>query len=180
MTHLDAPRQARRDWRDSESVTPSSLDEVLAGVVMRREFLYGCTKRISGTNRLSELKPPIAKSSGNSTVAYRIDPCTRYCHLPPGIDWDGSMKVLVAEMGDMEEAQQEMESRLRAAEQVQAATGRFHGGDARYTRHTRYILMPSSTNDTVIIVASVVTPVVTSVVTPVGTPVTTDRPSSKT
>ena len=111
--------QARRDLREgSGRVTPSTLDEALGGVVMRREFLYGCTKRISGTNRLSELKPPTAKSGGTTTVAYRIDPCTRYCHLPPGVDWDGSMKVLVAEMGDMEKVQAEMAGRLRAAEQA--------------------------------------------------------------
>eukprot|EP00966_Prymnesium_polylepis_P033809 785950-Prymnesium_polylepis.1 len=103
--------QARRELAAHHTPT-ALLDVALVDVLKRREMLYGCTKRISGTNRLSELKPPLARGS----LAYRIDPCSRYCHLPPGVDWDGSMRQLAIEVRDMEQHEHTMGERLRQAE----------------------------------------------------------------
>ena len=37
-------------------------------------------KRVSGTNRLTELKP--TRDAKQKAVPYSIDPATRYVHLP--------------------------------------------------------------------------------------------------
>ena len=57
----------------------------LARLVQRREDLYTCTKRVSGTTIKSELKPT---TDAKRELRYRIDPKTRYTHLPPGTDWE--------------------------------------------------------------------------------------------
>jgi len=48
-------------------------------LLRRREEIFGCTKRVSGSNRLTELKKPIDKQH---RLAYKIDPATRYINLP--------------------------------------------------------------------------------------------------
>ena len=47
-------------------------------LLQRREELFTLVKRVSGTNRLTELKPT---RQGNKPVSYAIDPATRYVHL---------------------------------------------------------------------------------------------------
>ena len=50
-----------------------------AQLLRRREEIFGCTKRVSGSNRLTELKKPLDKQQ---RLAYKIDPATRYVNLP--------------------------------------------------------------------------------------------------
>ena len=50
-----------------------------AALLRRREEVFGCTKRVSGSNRLTELKKPVDKQQ---RLAYKIDPATRYINLP--------------------------------------------------------------------------------------------------
>ncbi len=47
----------------------------------RREGLFAYTKRVSGANRLTELKAP-TDAADKKRFAYAIDPHTRYAHLP--------------------------------------------------------------------------------------------------
>ena len=42
--------------------------------------LFATIKRVSGTNRLTELKP--ARDARQKPILYGIDPATRYVHLP--------------------------------------------------------------------------------------------------
>ena len=55
-------------------------DEAAASLLHRREELFGMVKRVSGNNRLSELKP--TRDAKQKAVLYGIDPTTRYVHLP--------------------------------------------------------------------------------------------------
>ena len=50
-----------------------------AALLRRREEVFGCTKRVSGSNRLTELKKPVDKQQ---RLAYKIGPATRYINLP--------------------------------------------------------------------------------------------------
>ena len=47
----------------------------------RREALFAYTKRLSGVNRLTELKAP-TDTADKKQFAYAIDPYTRYALLP--------------------------------------------------------------------------------------------------
>lgn len=58
-----------------------------------------CTKRISSTTIKAELKP---HSDGRRQLRYRIDPTSRYTHLPSGYDWDGSEKRKEVEAAERE------------------------------------------------------------------------------
>ena len=51
-----------------------------ATMLQRREDLFALTKRVSGTNRLTELKP--TRDSKQKAVLYTVDPFSRYVHLP--------------------------------------------------------------------------------------------------
>ena len=53
---------------------PATVD-AFHNVIQRREDLFGITKRISGTNRLSELK---AHLDCSRRYQYTLDPSTRY------------------------------------------------------------------------------------------------------
>ena len=50
-----------------------------AQLLERREQIFGCVKRVSGSNRLTELKKPADKQQH---LTYRIDPASRYVNLP--------------------------------------------------------------------------------------------------
>ena len=50
-----------------------------ARLLERREQIFGCVKRVSGSNRLTELKRPADK---RQHLTYRIDPASRYVNLP--------------------------------------------------------------------------------------------------
>ena len=52
----------------------------LEALLERREMLFAYTKRVSGTNRLTELKPPI--DSSTRKYSYAIEPSSRYTALP--------------------------------------------------------------------------------------------------
>jgi len=54
---------------------PPTTTEAFTGILRRREELYGLTKRLSGTNRLQELKP---HHDGARRFCYGLDPATRY------------------------------------------------------------------------------------------------------
>ena len=49
-------------------------------LLQRREELFALVKRVSGTNRLTELKP--LNDAKNKASTYGIDPASRYVHLP--------------------------------------------------------------------------------------------------
>ena len=49
-------------------------------LLQRREELFGLVKRVSGTNRLTELKPTLDHKQ--KPVSYAVDPASRYVHLP--------------------------------------------------------------------------------------------------
>ena len=51
-----------------------------ASMLQRREELFALTKRVSGTNRLTELKP--TRDSCQKAMTYTIDPASRYVQLP--------------------------------------------------------------------------------------------------
>jgi hypothetical protein len=55
-------------------------EEAATSLISRREELFTLVKRVSGTNRLTELKPTLDQRS--KPIAYAIDPATRYVHLP--------------------------------------------------------------------------------------------------
>ena len=44
-------------------------------------MLFAYTKRVSGANRLTELRPHTDSSKGH--FVYAVDPQTRYARLPP-------------------------------------------------------------------------------------------------
>jgi hypothetical protein len=46
----------------------------------RPSQLFAMVKRVSGTNRLTELKP--TRDSKQKALLYSIDPTSRYVHLP--------------------------------------------------------------------------------------------------
>ena len=52
-------------------------------LMQRREELFGLVKRVSGTNRLTELKP--VRDSKQKPILYGIDPASRYTHMPRSI-----------------------------------------------------------------------------------------------
>ena len=80
----------------------AEMDEGLAALIARREALYNCTKRISSTTIKAELKPHVAPQDAKRELRYRIDPCSRYTHLPVGPDWDGSAQRRAAEQAERE------------------------------------------------------------------------------
>lgn len=88
------------------------FDAVLARLVARREDLYNCTKRISGNTQKMELKPTL---DARRELRYRIDPASRYTHLPRGDDWEPTANKQRLER----EAQMEVK---RAEEAVAEAT----------------------------------------------------------
>ena len=63
--------------RKSES---SAREEDAQALLQRREDLFAMVKRVSGTNRLTELKP--SRCSKNKAIQYAIAPESRYLHLP--------------------------------------------------------------------------------------------------
>lgn len=56
--------------------TPATTVEDFAELLRRREEIFGLTKRISGSNRLTELKAHLDLKTGK--FAYTLDPSTRY------------------------------------------------------------------------------------------------------
>ena len=54
--------------------------DAAAAVLQRREELFGLVKRVSGTNRLTELKP--TRDAKAKAASYSVDPASRYVHLP--------------------------------------------------------------------------------------------------
>ena len=52
-----------------------------SALLQRREELFTLVKRVSGTNRLTELKPT-RDSVRQRPISYGVDPATRYIHLP--------------------------------------------------------------------------------------------------
>ena len=58
----------------------AARDADAATLLQRREELFGLVKRVSGTNRLTELKP--TRDCRQKPIQYHIDPATRYLHLP--------------------------------------------------------------------------------------------------
>ena len=72
-----AKREAAAESGDAEAVERARREGVQ--LLRRREEIFGCTKRVSGSNRLTELKKPIDKQQ---RLAYKIDPATRYINLP--------------------------------------------------------------------------------------------------
>ena len=48
----------------------------------RREALFAYTKRVSGANRQTELKPCFADSVKGGRFSYTIEPSSRYARLP--------------------------------------------------------------------------------------------------
>ena len=54
--------------------------EAMTTLLPRREELVGRVKRVSGTNRLTELKP--TRDGKQKLIAYGVDPASRYVHLP--------------------------------------------------------------------------------------------------
>ena len=55
----------------------------LESLLSRREALFAYTKRVSGHNRLTELKPHV--DSASRKYSYGIDPLSRYTSLPPDL-----------------------------------------------------------------------------------------------
>lgn len=68
--------------RGGDNGTPERA-EAEAAVLHRREKLFECVKRVSGFNRLTELK--CAKDERTSKLLYGIDPHSRYVNLPQGL-----------------------------------------------------------------------------------------------
>eukprot|EP00966_Prymnesium_polylepis_P159283 3681056-Prymnesium_polylepis.1 len=62
--------------------TGAQLERGGEQMLQRREALFGCTKRVSGYNRQTELKPHLDQTR---TYTYSIDPRTRYASLPPSL-----------------------------------------------------------------------------------------------
>ena len=58
----------------------SSRQAAATALLQRREDLFGLVKRVSGTNRLTELKP--TRDQRQKPLAYAVDPASRYVHLP--------------------------------------------------------------------------------------------------
>ena len=54
--------------------------DALSSLLQRREELFGMVKRVSGTNRLTELKP--TRDGKQKAVLYGVNPASRYVHLP--------------------------------------------------------------------------------------------------
>ena len=57
----------------------AALGAAAGRLVAQREALFAYTKRVSGSNRRSELRP----EKVNAEYAYRIDPGSRYKNLRP-------------------------------------------------------------------------------------------------
>ena len=62
----------------------ANRDADAAALLQRREELFGLVKRVSGTNRLTELKPT-RDTVKQKPIAYAVDPSSRYVHLPRGL-----------------------------------------------------------------------------------------------
>ena len=107
MTALDAALATLVGWREPLYTVHTRIHDnacMHACIhvriqVSRREALYMCTKRISSTTIKAELKP---HTDGRRQLRYRIDPMSRYTHLPSGFDWDGSEKRKAAEAVERE------------------------------------------------------------------------------
>ena len=74
---LVAGYKALRAAHAAAAEVPSAACERL---LERREALYAYTKRVSGANRLRELK-----GGTDGPFAYGMDPATRYTAMPPGM-----------------------------------------------------------------------------------------------
>jgi hypothetical protein len=96
-------------------------DASLQQIVARREALYNCTKRISSTTIKAELKP---HTDAKRELRYRIDPSSRYTHLPLGTDWDGQQQ--------QREAAKEQAKQAQRAEE-EAAEAKFHADHAKWS-----------------------------------------------
>ena len=55
-------------------------EDAANALLQRREELFGLVKRVSGTNRLKELKP--TRDARQKPVLYGVDPASRYVHMP--------------------------------------------------------------------------------------------------
>ena len=62
----------------------AATDDEYAQLLERREALFAYTKRVSGANRLTELKPHCEPAS-KAKLAYTVDPHTRYASLPASL-----------------------------------------------------------------------------------------------
>ena len=84
--HQHGRRRRPADAASSSSKARAALelrDKAAAALLGRREELFGLVKRVSGTNRLTELKP--TRDARQKAVVYSIDPASRYVHLPPSL-----------------------------------------------------------------------------------------------
>ena len=57
----------------------------MEALLQRRESLFGYTKRVSGHNRLTELKAFEASDGASKRYCYTTDPHSRYTRLPPSL-----------------------------------------------------------------------------------------------
>ena len=74
----------------------SELDRLL----QRREALFAYTKRVSGVNRTTELKPHVVGGKGRFT--YAVDPQTRYASLPADLPTQPARDSYEAELASRE------------------------------------------------------------------------------
>ena len=94
-------------------------------LLARREALFGYTKRVSGHNRLTELKPHAISESGIGTnrasttsgpggkFTYTIDPASRYSGLPIDLPPRPEMELEeMVEAGMIEQAEVEDNFRI--------------------------------------------------------------------
>mgnify|MGYP003730541173 CR=1 FL=1 len=70
-------------WCRAKDCAPASVDERMRPLLARREELFACVKRVSGTNRLTELKP--SRDARQKPLLYAVDPASRYVHLPKSL-----------------------------------------------------------------------------------------------
>ena len=106
-------------------------DAQLARLVARREELYGCSKRLSGNTMKTELKPCVDAKRGGLT--YRIDPASRYTHLPPRGEW-AARRTLAEETA---EEQFEEETRAHAAAEAAQREAAVVAAEAERERRER-------------------------------------------
>lgn len=64
---------------------PTPLEASLEAMLQRREGLFAHTKRVSGHNRLTELRPFEASEGATRRFCYTIDPHSRYNSLPASL-----------------------------------------------------------------------------------------------
>ena len=73
-------RHVHGEAADAGSEAAQAREEASAELLQRREELFGLVKRVSGTNRLTELKP--TRDHRQKPCVYMVDPASRYVHLP--------------------------------------------------------------------------------------------------